>query len=65
MFINLEDSGRLVERKQQAYRREAEEYRLEKELDGHQTAGVTATRAGIAFAGLIVLLIMASQYVTL
>jgi hypothetical protein len=51
MFINLEDSGRLVERKQQA--------------DGHQTAGVTATRAGIAFAGLIVLLIMASQYVTL
>lgn len=63
MFINPVDSYRLVKEKQQDLRREAEEYRLAKEVKGHGTGSSTSVKVGLALIGIISLLAAAGQFI--
>jgi hypothetical protein len=62
MFISPVDSGKLVESKQQDYRREAEEYRLAKELQGQGTGPSASVKVGLALIGIISALAVAGQF---
>jgi hypothetical protein len=61
MFTNPADSHRLVKEKQRDLRREAEAYRLAKELNGQQTGPSTSIKVGLALIGIIAL-VVAGQF---
>jgi hypothetical protein len=63
MYTNLVDSRQLVESKQIDYRREADEFRLEKQLNGGQTSFATSIEWGMALIGIVTLLTAIGQFV--
>jgi hypothetical protein len=63
MFINPADSLRLVESKQQDYRKAAEAHRLAQELKGQGKGSSTSVKVGLALIAIISVLAVASQFV--